>query len=232
MRCTLHMTGLALVLMVSAGCSDKPGTASHPEPATPTSDHPGQAGFDPGANEGDDIAWADQLIDAYRGWETTTERYVATSAFQSALCVSPSVVPRQALGPHGQHSYWVYVNPEGRAAFLGFDVMPAGSVIVKEKHVVSERAETHRAPTGLGVMVKREPGFAPELGDWEYAYITFDQAGRAAEVSRGDMASCIDCHAYRDQTDYLYRDYLPGARAQPDPARLPFPNQPGGLGGE
>jgi hypothetical protein len=52
-------------------------------------------------------------------------------------------------------------------------------------------------------MVKREPGYDPAHGDWEYVYAGADKA-----VTRGRLDSCIDCHFQVADKDYLFRTYL------------------------
>ena len=58
-------------------------------------------------------------------------------------------------------------------------------------------------------MIKRESGYDPAHGDWEYRY---DRRWPEADkgVVWGKLASCIDCHARG--TDYLFRPYLAPAR--------------------
>lgn len=53
-------------------------------------------------------------------------------------------------------------------------------------------------------MVKREAGYDPGGGDWEYAYVSLVPE---REVSRGRMARCANCHASAKSRDYLFRSY-------------------------
>jgi len=61
-----------------------------------------------------------------------------------------------------------------------------GSVLVK-KH--ASTSSSTRGPTFA--MAKRDPGFFPEGGDWEY--IVLDAEGRLE--GRGKLAACARCHA-------------------------------------
>jgi hypothetical protein len=61
-----------------------------------------------------------------------------------------------------------------------------GSVLVK-KHVSTSSS----APGPIFAMAKRDPGFFPEGGDWEYVVIDAD--GRLE--GRGKLAACARCHA-------------------------------------
>ena len=61
-----------------------------------------------------------------------------------------------------------------------------GSVLVK-KHALAAAS----APGPTFAMTKREPGFYPEGGDWEY--LVLDAEGRLED--RGKLALCARCHA-------------------------------------
>ena len=55
-------------------------------------------------------------------------------------------------------------------------------------------------------MLKRERGYNPENGDWEYLVLD----GAASKiVERGRMASCSSCHAAYSSTDFLTRHIFP-----------------------
>ena len=55
------------------------------------------------------------------------------------------------------------------------------------------------------MMIKREPGYDPGHGDWEYADVRLEPEKK---VARGKIASCIACHDGKKNDDYLFRDYL------------------------
>jgi hypothetical protein len=61
-------------------------------------------------------------------------------------------------------------------------------------------------PTRLTLMVKREPGYFPEAGDFFFA--ATDLAGRALTGSDGHewgaLASCGSCHHTRAQAGFLF----------------------------
>ncbi|XAM00640.1 cytochrome P460 family protein [Phycisphaeraceae bacterium D3-23] len=205
MRGMQRFGAIALVFGLLAGCSGGDPAAEQPpgpdEARLVENAEPGTA------TDLDSAAlWADALIAAATHWEATTPRPVAITAAEAALCRETR--PASVYGPHGRHAYWVRVNPDGAAAFAALDTMPVGSVIVKEKHYFAEQAQTHATPTALGVMIKRAPGYDPDHGDWEYAYITLDADGAADQITRGQIATCIDCHTNNARHDYLYRNYL------------------------
>ena len=106
--------------------------------------------------------------------------------------------------PHRDKFITVYVNDIGRHAMMQEKVprFPQGSVIVKEK-LPSQDSST---PELLTAMTKREPGYDPQNGDWEY--MALDGTGKSVQA-RGKLESCQACHMMVKATDYVSRNYLP-----------------------
>ena len=75
---------------------------------------------------------------------------------------------------------------EGYASVTRSSRFAPGTVLVK-KH--SERSSG--APGPVFVMIKRDAGFFPEGGDWEY--LATDQDGWIED--RGALVACARCHA-------------------------------------
>ena len=91
----------------------------------------------------------------------------------------------------------VYANEPARAALAGALKFPAGSIIVREKRSKPDDA----TPELLAVMVKRERGFNPAGGDWEF--LTAD--GALTQVSgRQKKGSGLDCHASQRERDFVF----------------------------
>jgi len=89
----------------------------------------------------------------------------------------------------GRWTAEVSVNEPAQKLYV--DLTPAtrfgvGSVLVK-KHASTSSS----APGPTFAMAKRDPGFFPEGGDWEY--IVLDAEGRVED--RGKLAACARCHA-------------------------------------
>jgi hypothetical protein len=82
--------------------------------------------------------------------------------------------------------------------------MPVGAIVVKEKH---HDPVVTGPPVEFGAMIKREPGYDPAHGDWEYLFVAMKPE---KTVARGKLESCIDCHSNAKDKDYLFRTYLPG----------------------
>ena len=106
--------------------------------------------------------------------------------------------------PHLEKFVNVFVNDAGRRAMLEKlrPRFPVGSLIVKEKLPSRDAA----APELLTAMYKREAGYDPEGGDWEY--LVLDGRGREVQA-RGKLESCRACHQAVAHTDFVSRDYLP-----------------------
>jgi hypothetical protein len=93
------------------------------------------------------------------------------------------------------------VNPNAIEAFRKTEPLPIGAVVIKEKYAdLSATGAMH----GYAMMVKREPGYDPEGGDWEYAYVS---KSPERTVVRGRLAQCAGCHASAKDRDFLFRAY-------------------------
>jgi hypothetical protein len=118
---------------------------------------------------------------------------------------------RKTQGPHAHTRIRVFMSAGAAKTFKlrqenetsAAPVYPVGSIVVKEKKGASyfvgrgeERSKTH---DGVGGMIKREKGYDPEHGDWEYFY--FEDP---AKVESGRITSCVACHAGAATTDYVF----------------------------
>jgi len=136
----------------------------------------------------------------YRSWTRATSEPYPTTPVVNALCQPATAAP---VSPHAGAFIDVYVNEAGRDAMSRPDAgpFPVGTVIVKEKRPTATDSE----PTLLTVMVKRDPGYDPKVGDWEFGVL--DGAGTAVE-ERGRLEHCATCHATKASTDFVFRSYL------------------------
>jgi hypothetical protein len=138
----------------------------------------------------------------YKKWTRVNPTPELMDRAAAAACAA--VVPAVDRGPHRNKYVTVFVNAEGSPAMLEQvnPHFPVGSIVVKEKL----NSPTEGTPELLTAMVKREAGFNPASGDWEYLVLD----GNASTITqRGKLASCNSCHtAYKDQ-DYITRSYLP-----------------------
>jgi hypothetical protein len=147
-----------------------------------------------------------ELVAGYKGWTRVNPEPAVFHSRLAFMCALPSEAQlrRERENLHLNKFVTVYVNDAGRRAM--FEELkpryPAGSLIVKEKLPARDAKE----PELLTVMYKREAGYDPEGGDWEYLVLD----GRGKEVrARGKLESCRACHQEYAQADFVSRNYLP-----------------------
>jgi hypothetical protein len=80
-------------------------------------------------------------------------------------------------------------------------VFPIGSVIVKHKQ---DRTNDHTTLL-YTIMRKREPGYNPSVGDWEF--IVVNAGGTKVEAS-GKIENCQGCHLKKTSSDFVFRSYV------------------------
>ncbi len=137
-------------------------------------------------------------------WPSVTDKPVQVSPNLWADCSGPT--PEEAAetkrhGPHASYSIVVRVSPEAFAPFREGKPLPTGAVVVKEKYADGLASGPLYE---YAVMVKREPGYDPGGGDWEYDYVTLVPERK---VARGRLAACAGCHVSARERDYLFRSY-------------------------
>lgn len=147
-----------------------------------------------------------KAIANYRGWTKVNPTPELMDVRTATDCAAPigGFGTYGPTNPHREKYITVYVNELGRKAMMEQlnPKFPQGSVIVKEKlsEVFSETPEL------LTVMIRREKGFNPRSGDWEYMVV--DGTGTKVEA-RGKLGKCQGCHLSTADTDYIFRSYLP-----------------------
>lgn len=147
-------------------------------------------------------------IRGYRNWTLVNPQPVAISPRVSISCAVqfPTNLSGDVENPHLHKLISVYVNDTGRRAMMNqmSPKFPAGSVIVKEKLPPDKGKGVE--PELLTVMIKRERGFNPASGDWEYMVV--NGTGTKMEA-RGKLENCQACHVPLKDTDYVSRSYMP-----------------------
>ena len=156
------------------------------------------------------------------------------SALDSRCAITPSQDRIIREDPHHFRTAQVYANALAiRALAAGASSLPPGSIFMKVKRTPSRpRADAGDLPsfrfTGpddgaivlYTVMFKRQPGFQPKTGDWDYGVI---DGGPTHWLQLGCLESCIDCHADFHDHDSLSRDYRGSAIASRAPLIFPKP---------
>jgi len=99
---------------------------------------------------------------------------------------------------HGGKWVDVYVEPAFGAAYLDRShPAPRGMRVIKAGY----RDDAGTQFEALTVMVKMEPGYDPEHGDWYYGVLAAD--GTSAKM-QGRLDTCIGCHHEAAEQDYLF----------------------------
>jgi len=145
-----------------------------------------------------DTAATLSVLAKYRTWTLVNPAPVKMEPHVSVLCAA--VMPEN---PHRDKFISVYVNEIGKQAMLmqAYPNFPQGSMIVKEKLGSADS----QSPELLTAMIKREKGYNPESGDWEYLVLD----GTASHLTkRGRLVNCSGCHLAYKTTDYVTRTYL------------------------
>jgi hypothetical protein len=143
-----------------------------------------------------------KAIGNYKSWTRVNPEPQLVGAVISALCAAPTA--KIQMNPHDNKFITVYVNKIGSHAMMEEKTphFPEGSVIVKEKL----KAADSTTPELLTVMIKREAGYNPDNGDWEFLVMD----GKAEKVqASGRLENCQACHQQEKATDYVSRRYLP-----------------------
>ena len=188
----------------SAGKSSTAGTSAS---AGTTSD--AGAASDGGAGGApSDIPDIDAIMRGYHSYTPQTEMPEPVSAYIFGLCRLPTLPEQEfADSEHGGGRYlrdWANDPAVSGIARRGAPVFAPGAIIVKEKHVATPTNSGFEL-AALGFMIKREPGFAPDHGDWDYAY--WEQ--ELGVITSAEQSSyCAGCHAGAAETDHVFVDGL------------------------
>ena len=147
-----------------------------------------------------------EFVAGYKGWTRVNPEPMVVPSYIAIMCDVPT--PKQQeleeSNPHRDKFMTVYVNEPGRQSMMEKleAVYPQGSVIVKEKLDHKDSA----TPELLTAMIKREPGYNPASGDWEW--MVLDGSGTSV-LARGKLTNCQGCHEHYKGGDYVSRKYLP-----------------------
>jgi hypothetical protein len=165
-----------------------------------------QKGAAPSPAVADGGAAGSEIVAGYKQWTRVNPVPAVMESQIAVQCAAPTLQQSQmqAGSPHAHKLITVYVNEIGRHAMME-EKLPhftLGSVIVKEKLPAKDSSE----PELLTVMMKREAGYDPDNGDWEY--MALDGSGKTVQA-RGKLEKCQACHLMEKATDYVSRNYLP-----------------------
>jgi hypothetical protein len=147
-----------------------------------------------------------EWVASYRQWTRVNPEPVVMPSNLAIMCAAPTAkqLEFEESNPHTRKFITVYVNDIGRRAMMEEleGVFPPGSVIVKEKLARKDSS----SPEVLTAMIKREPGYNPQYGDWDWMVV--DGSGTSV-LARGKLVNCQGCHETYKGGDYVSRNYLP-----------------------
>jgi len=135
----------------------------------------------------------------------------------SQLCrpATAQEIADEKANPHLEKFSRFYAAKAGLAAAQGHEsVHPEGTLLIKEKlPVILDKSVDKDGKLAAGSkpelftgMLKREKGFNPACGDWEF----FTVSGDAGKItSRGKLANCMDCHQRFADRDFTSRKLVP-----------------------
>ena len=160
-----------------------------------------------------------QIADTYTTLRAMTRKPVFVDPELAMLCKGATQAQVEAArtrsGPHAHTAVSIFMNDLAADAFGktsgSVAAYPVGSIIVKEKKALGywsttrPRDERTRANDGVGGMIKREPGYDPAHGDWEYFY--FEDPDK---IERGKIGSCVGCHGGAAARDYVFGGWARG----------------------
>ena len=137
-------------------------------------------------------------------WTQVNDKPYLIPSQLASLCGLPTanVRERESKNPHMSTFITVYVNNIGRKAmFEKNPQFPEGSIIVKEKI----KDYQVRTPVLYTIMRKRERGYNPKLGDWEFSVV----GPNGTDVQgRGRLENCQSCHSSLGASDFVFRSYM------------------------
>jgi len=153
-----------------------------------------------------------EAVKGYSDWKKANASPVRLTTSFDLLCrgITPEEhQSHQKANPHFERFITVYVNKLGEQAMMKGGTFPVGSVVVKEKR------EKEKGPVVLStVMIKREDGYNPTCGDWEFGALNADATKTDGE---GKLESCMKCHAEQSKNDYTFKTYI-GAKSWSSPS--------------
>jgi len=97
----------------------------------------------------------------------------------------------------------------------GFAAYPSGTVLLKENYLLAPGVAPQ--PASVTVMLKREGGYDPAMGDWQF--LQFDPAGNLlvngnSRTPQVDTA-CAFCHRGMVERDYVFSTIVPTQGGRP-----------------
>lgn len=145
---------------------------------------------------------ASAVFKKYHKWDRVTSKPVPVSGESGGRC-SPTPGTTAALA--GAEGYFqLYVSDMAKPVFAlaPSTPFPEGAILVKELLA----APKGRDPRTLLAMVKREDGFDPANGNWEFFVLRVTDI--PVVVDSGRITHCAQCHTRAKPQDFVFRNDL------------------------
>lgn len=143
-----------------------------------------------------------KTVRGYQTWAPANEEPMMMSRQIDLLCraPTPAELKEAQSDPHYHKFIRVFTNAKGAKAMAEGGDFPVGSIIVKEKRI-GRNGDIEL----LTVMRKREKGYNPGCGDWEFATVD----GKLTRLtSQGKVEKCMSCHSKQAARDFTFRTYV------------------------
>lgn len=139
-----------------------------------------------------------KLVGDYSSWTMASPARVRMNDSVSVLC-SATRRARSTSSPPMTKFVTVWVNGRGQEMMFQAEgrEFPVGTTIVKEKFNGPELF----VPELLTIMIKREKGYFPGVGDWEFAVA---EMPAKKIVERGKLERCAACHRRQAARDFVF----------------------------
>jgi hypothetical protein len=151
---------------------------------------------------------ADSLLFAkYFKWKRVTPRLESAAGGGTSICSPPPGTNAGQAAPEPLFNVHADKNAELAFSRPASTPFPEGSMIVKELLATNKKSAESRT---LLAMVKRDEGFDPAHGDWEF--LVLRRLKQPIIVERGKIAHCHACHEKAKAQDFVFRGYATGKR--------------------
>ena len=164
----------------------------------------------------------DQILETVRQRATALEEVTKEPQLligrTKFLCRQPTraETAEETGNPHLEKFARLFVDKAGRTAAEGHEpVHPAGTLLIKEKLPADGKGQEVKPGKETELftgMLKREKGYNPACGDWEF----FTVSGDAKKLTgRGKLTSCMECHQRYPEHDFTSRKLVPERVMEP-----------------
>ncbi len=149
-----------------------------------------------------------QLLNATKHLENFSKVNDEPQFILGAVAAACAPSGRMADGIHDNKYINVYINEKGFVEMTGKKIpkFSIGTMILKEKMgLIQDSVLKHGTTELFTIMIKRENGYNPDCGDWEFASVDV----KTSKIERGKIKSCQHCHTSCAETDFVFRtNYL------------------------